>query len=67
MNKDAAMVTEMHLMEVIHVELPDKRRETVVPEIFGKDDFLQLFLVEDPNPFAFGIPIDDLGIFLRLN
>ena len=39
------MVTQMHLVEVIHVELPHKGREAVVSEVFGKDGFFYFLLV----------------------
>lgn len=63
-DEDAAMISEVDLMEVIHVELPDEGGEAVVAEVFGEYDFLQFLLVEDPNAPGLSVPIDDLGVFL---
>ena len=65
--EDRPVVSQVHLVEVIHVELPDKGREPVVAIVSGEDDFLQLFLVEDANALEFGVPVDDLGVFLGLS
>jgi hypothetical protein len=40
MNEDTSMISKMGLVEVIHIELPNKRGKSVVPEVFRKDDFL---------------------------
>lgn len=65
--EDRPVVSQVHLVKVIHVELPDKGREPVVAIVSGKDDFLQLFLIEDANTLEFSVPIDDFGVFLRLS
>ena len=36
----AMVIFKVDLMEVVHVQLPDERGESIVPEIFGKDDLL---------------------------
>jgi len=39
MAKDTFMVTEVNFVEIIHIELPDKRWESIVSEISRKDRF----------------------------
>jgi hypothetical protein len=43
--EDRPVVSQVHLVEVIHVELPHEGGEAVVAEVFGQDDLLQLLLV----------------------
>lgn len=38
MFEDASMVSEVGLVEIIHVELPDKGGKTIMPEVFRQDD-----------------------------
>jgi hypothetical protein len=66
-DEDGAVVAEMDLVEVIHVELAHEGGEAVVPEVLGQDDFLQLLLVEYADALALGIPIDDARVLLRLS
>ncbi len=66
-DKDGAVVAEMDLVEVIHVELSDKGGEAVVPEILGQDDFLQLLLVQYADALGLAVPVDDARVLLRLS
>jgi hypothetical protein len=34
-----------HFAELVHVQLPDERRQMFVPEVFGQHFFLKLFRV----------------------
>ena len=38
-DKDASMVTKMDLVEVIHVELPNKGGESIMPKVLRQYDF----------------------------
>lgn len=67
MYEDGAMVSEMDLMEVVHVELSDEGGESVVPEVLGEYDLLQFFLVEDADALGLAVPIDDARVLLRLS
>lgn len=67
MDEDAAMVAQVHFVEIVHVELSHKGGETVVSEVLWQDYFLELLLVEDADALVFGVPIDDLGVFFGLN
>lgn len=67
MDEDGAMVSEMHLMEIIHVELSDEGGEPVVPKVLGEDDLLQFLLVEDADALGLAVPIDDARVLLRLS
>lgn len=49
MNEDGAMVTQMDLVEIVHIELSDERGETVMTEVLGENDLLQFLLVEDAD------------------
>ena len=65
--EDAAMVSEMDLMEVIHVELPDEGWESIMSKVFGEDDFFEFLLVQNADALVFGVPVDDPRVFFGLH
>ena len=64
--EDVSVVGQVHLMEIVHVELPDEGGEAVVAVVAGEDAFLQLFLVEDADAFELGVPVDYFSVFFGL-
>lgn len=67
MDEDGAVVSQVDLVEVIHVELPDEGGEPIVPEVLGEDDLLQFLLVEDADALGLAVPIDDARVLFRLS
>lgn len=67
MEEDGAVVGEMDLVEVIHVELSDEGGVAVVSVVLGEDDFFQLLLVEDADALELAVPIDDLAVLFGLD
>jgi hypothetical protein len=56
MAENAFMVSKVNFVEVVHVELADKRGEPVVAVVAGQDCFFKLFLIDDADAFSFRIP-----------
>ena len=67
MKKDGTMVGEVNFMEIIHVKLSNKRRNSIMSIVSRKDHFLKPFLIEDTNSFELGVPINDFSIFFGLD
>lgn len=53
----------LHLVEVVHVQLPDERVEVLVLEVFGDDLFDELLLVQYGERQAFRlVPLDETRV-----
>jgi hypothetical protein len=64
--EDGAVVGEVDLVEVVHVELADEGGVAVVAVVAGEDDLLQLLLVQDADALELAVPIDDLAVLFGL-
>lgn len=49
MQENTFMISKVHFVKIIHIELTHKRREAIVTEILGQYDILHSFLVEDSD------------------
>lgn len=65
--EDALGMISSAFMEVIHVELSDKRVHFGVPEVTGKDNRLKFVDVFDDELSSRGSPVNYLGKLLILN
>ena len=62
MLKDRNFLFVADLVEVVHVELPDKRRELLMFEIFGKNFILKQFLILNDEAISVISPLDNMTI-----
>ena len=60
------IVVMFNLMEAIHVELPHKAVNFLVPEVPGQNGFLKLEGIFDDEFLTVGGPVNDLLVFLDL-
>jgi hypothetical protein len=67
MEENRPVISEVHLMKVIHVKLSHKTGESVMPVIPRQYHFFQSFLVEYADALEFCVPVDDFGILFGLS
>lgn len=67
MEENRPVISEVHLMKVIHVKLSHKTGESVMPVIPWQYHFFQSFLVEYADALEFCVPVDDFGILFGLS
>lgn len=67
MLKDVLVELVSNLVEIVHVELPHKRREIFMSEIDGKDLLLETLKVENGEMRSLFVPANDVGVDLVLN
>lgn len=60
------IVRPLGLVEVVHIQLPDERREVVVLEESREDSLRELILFQDNECFSICGPADNGVIFLVL-
>ena len=65
--KDISIGFIPDFVEIIHVELPYKRREVPMPEVHGQYFLLELLYIIDDESSTIAIPSDDILILLILN
>ena len=62
MLKDRNFLFFTYFVEIVHVELPDKRRELLMFEIFGKNFILKQFLILNDEAISVISPLDNMTI-----
>jgi len=67
MSECAFEIVVFDFVEAIHVELPDKAVNLIVPEVFGQNQFFQLNNVLDDELNSVGCPIYNFLVLLNLN
>lgn len=66
MSKDGYLLLLAQLVEVIHVELPHKRRKLSVLEVLRKNERLELFLILDDEAVTVIRPAYSIAVLLVL-
>ena len=62
MLKDRNFLFFTYFVEIVHVELPDKRRELLMFEIFGKNFILKQFLILNDEAISVISPLDNMTV-----
>jgi hypothetical protein len=64
--KTMLIIRPLSLMEIVHIELPDERREVVMLKESGKDSLAELILFLDDERLTVRCPCNNRIIFLIL-
>lgn len=66
MLEDRNLLFLANLVEIIHIELPNKRRELLMFEIFGKNLILKQILILHNEAISVISPLDDMTVLFFL-